>query len=241
VARILIATVAIALAALEYFVAPFGWAWPAHLGGHTHWSGDTEGRRIALIFDDGPSRYTGEVLDLLASANAKGTFFVMGRQAERFPEFIHRMAAEGHQVENHGYSFNAPRALGKLLYREIPLDQIARNQTLIEGLTGRAPVYFRPPGGQLGRPLLRAVRAHDLNVVYAAFPIPDPHQPAQPQLHAAVESLEPGAIVVLHDGDDHLPDSERPQETVDLLPELLAEIRRQELVPATLSELLPSR
>lgn len=238
--RIALGALVIAVAALEFFVAPFGWAWPSHLGGRTHWSGETEGRRIALTFDDGPSRYTEEVLDLLAAAEIKGTFFVMGRQAERFPDVIRRMAAEGHQIENHGFSFNAPRAVGALLYRDISPDQISHNQALIEHLTGRAPEYFRPPGGQLGRPLLRAVRAHNLDVVYGAFPIANPNQPAEPQLRAAISSLEAGAILVLHDGDDHAPDSERPQETIDLLPELLNEVRRQGLAPVTLTDLLTS-
>ena len=52
--------------------------------------------RIALTFDDGPDpRYTEQLLDGLKERGAKASFFVMGKQAEAYPELIIRMQEEG--------------------------------------------------------------------------------------------------------------------------------------------------
>src|SRR5688572_16068018 len=60
---------------------------------------------VALTFDDGPHPdHTPRVLDLLAAAGARATFFVVGERALRYPELVRRMAREGHAVGNHTFS-----------------------------------------------------------------------------------------------------------------------------------------
>ena len=67
---------------------------------------------VALTFDDGPNEpYTSEILDVLDSYNIKGTFFVVGKNVELYPETAKRMIAEGHVLGNHSYSHNANHAL----------------------------------------------------------------------------------------------------------------------------------
>jgi peptidoglycan/xylan/chitin deacetylase (PgdA/CDA1 family) len=56
---------------------------------------------VALTFDDGPNPRTGEVLDALREMNVRATFFVVGRQAHRYPEMLARIAREGHLLANH--------------------------------------------------------------------------------------------------------------------------------------------
>jgi peptidoglycan/xylan/chitin deacetylase (PgdA/CDA1 family) len=61
-------------------------------------------RTVALTFDDGPNPpRTEQILAILRDAGVKATFFVMGKWAERFPDTVRRMVAEGHLVGNHGY------------------------------------------------------------------------------------------------------------------------------------------
>ena len=56
-------------------------------------------RTIYLTFDDGPmAGITDWLLDLLASYNARATFFCLGRNAERYPELLERIRREGHAV-----------------------------------------------------------------------------------------------------------------------------------------------
>lgn len=62
-------------------------------------------REVALTFDDGPCEpYTGEILDILKGYNVKATFFMVGRNVDKFPETAKRVAAGGHEIGNHTYS-----------------------------------------------------------------------------------------------------------------------------------------
>src|SRR5262245_42795080 len=66
--------------------------------------GRTSSRCVYLTFDDGPHpEYTPGLLDRLAKADVRATFFVVGRMAERHPDVVRRMAAEGHLVANHSF------------------------------------------------------------------------------------------------------------------------------------------
>lgn len=61
-------------------------------------------KMIALTFDDGPSDYTQALLDGLKSKNAKATFFVLGKKAQKNAKTIKNIIADGHLLGNHTYS-----------------------------------------------------------------------------------------------------------------------------------------
>lgn len=63
---------------------------------------------IALTFDDGPSSYTPQLLDLLSEYKVRATFFVLGEASEANPQIIKRIRAEGHQVGSHTYALYLP-------------------------------------------------------------------------------------------------------------------------------------
>lgn len=64
-----------------------------------------DGKKTAyLTFDDGPSKVTPEVLDILKKNNVHATFFVIGNLAEKRSDLILREAQEGHRIDNHTYS-----------------------------------------------------------------------------------------------------------------------------------------
>jgi len=63
---------------------------------------ETDEKRVALTFDDGPHpRHTPELLDMLARKSIRATFFVVGRRVKQFPRVLERVAAEGHEIGNH--------------------------------------------------------------------------------------------------------------------------------------------
>lgn len=102
---------------------------------------------IALTFDDGPNPHTAEVLDALREMNVRATFFVVGRQARRYPEMLARITREGHLLANHSanharlntrYAAN-PRLLTDEI-REVH-DQIAPR------MAPGDKFYFRAPYG----------------------------------------------------------------------------------------------
>lgn len=65
--------------------------------------GSRSSPKIALTFDDGPSEHTRSLLELLHRHGVKATFFVTGVQAERHPDLLEALRADGHQIESHGY------------------------------------------------------------------------------------------------------------------------------------------
>ena len=67
-----------------------------------------ENKEVALTFDDGPSSYTGGILDTLKKYDAKATFFTLGNQISEFPLPMQRAVAEGHVVGNHTWDHQDP-------------------------------------------------------------------------------------------------------------------------------------
>lgn len=69
---------------------------------------NTDKKKVAfLTFDDGPSKYTPQILEILKNNNdMKATFFVLGTSAEAYPEYLKREVKEGHTIGNHTYSHN---------------------------------------------------------------------------------------------------------------------------------------
>lgn len=105
---------------------------------------DVDTPKIAITFDDGPHPYyTEQLLDGLKERGAKASFFVMGKQAEAYPELILRMQEEGHLIGNHTYSHIQ---LGKS-NRETFKAELVKTNELIQGITGEEPQYVRPPYG----------------------------------------------------------------------------------------------
>ncbi len=105
---------------------------------------DMDTPKIAITFDDGPHPYyTEQLLDGLKERGAKATFFVMGKQAEAYPELVLRMYEEGHLVGNHTYSHIQ---LGNN-NREIFKAELVRTNEVLLDITGEEPQYVRPPYG----------------------------------------------------------------------------------------------
>lgn len=227
----------------ELVSAPVEWMWPKPWGGNTNWGGPgrwngsegDEQKVIALTFDDGPSEYTERVLDILAKYEAPATFFVMGVQAEKYPELIKRMTLSKHEIGNHGYDFVAQ---ANKLYSSMDLGGIAKTQDIIGELSGFKPKFFRSPGGQMGRQYFYAIRENDLEVVNGILPMPHPKLSGDEQLAIAKTTITPGAVIILHDGDDGTPDSDRPQATIEMLGPLLEEVKAKGYRVVGLSRIL---
>ncbi len=64
----------------------------------------TETKKVYLTFDDGPSIYTDEILDILAENNVKATFFVIGREDESYWPYYQRIVDDGHTLGMHSYT-----------------------------------------------------------------------------------------------------------------------------------------
>jgi cellulose synthase/poly-beta-1,6-N-acetylglucosamine synthase-like glycosyltransferase/peptidoglycan/xylan/chitin deacetylase (PgdA/CDA1 family)/spore germination protein YaaH len=97
---------------------------------------------LALTFDDGPDdRYTPQILDELDSLGVPGTFFVIGRNVERYPNVVRRIFADGDEIGNH--TFTHPN-VALISRRRLELELNA-TQRAIQAAIGRSTTLFRVP------------------------------------------------------------------------------------------------
>ncbi|MBR7089777.1 MAG: polysaccharide deacetylase [Lachnospiraceae bacterium] len=106
---------------------------------------DSDGiHRVYLTFDDGPSIYTDDILDILAAYDVKATFFVVGRENTASYARYLRIIEEGHTLGMHSYShvysdiYASPESFAA---------DTERIRSLLEDVTGYSPVFYRFPGG----------------------------------------------------------------------------------------------
>jgi len=214
-----------------------GWAWLPHLlTPACVWRGPGDARRIALTFDDGPDpAWTPRVLDRLAAGGVRATFFVVGERAERAPDVVRRMAAEGHEVGNHSWSHRSLWLCGP----RATTDEIARAHERIAALAGTPPRHFRPPWGMVNAAMFGAVRRVGERCVFWSIQ-PEGRRPAAADRQVAyvLRRAQPGAIVDLHDAEG-TPGA--PARLLGALPALLDGLRERGYAFATVSELLAAR
>jgi peptidoglycan-N-acetylglucosamine deacetylase len=109
-------------------------------------SGPTHSRAVSLTFDDGPHPvHTPALLDRLAAEGIRATFFVLGRNAEKHPDIVRRMAAEGHDVGHHSFTHGEPASTSAATL----VAESLRTARLLGDLLGRRPRLFRPPHGKI--------------------------------------------------------------------------------------------
>lgn len=103
-----------------------------------------KGKKVYLTFDDGPSIYTDEILDILAEYNIKATFFVIGKSDENSKRLYKRIVEEGHTLGMHSYSH-----VYKKIYNSVEdFDKdFTKLWKLLYDTTGYKPTIFRFPGG----------------------------------------------------------------------------------------------
>lgn len=200
--------------------------------------GASTARRFALTFDDGPGPSTPAILDALAEADVRATFFVLGRQVERYPEVVARMVAEGHELGNHGFDH------GILVFRGAGhvQDQLRRTEDAVATAVGSDALspFFRAPHGFRSPVTSRAAARRGYRTVGWGTGVFDSAQPGSTVIaDRVVAALRPGEIILLHDADGWHPDASR-QQTADALPTICAQARDQRLEPSTLGGILES-
>jgi len=110
------------------------------------YKGNAHLKQVALTFDDGPDNYyTPKILDILRANGVTGTFFIVGKQAKRFPEMVKRIVGEKNAIGNH--SWDHPE-FWKLTNKQIT-QEIVSTQNEIQQITGHRTTLFRPPYGSV--------------------------------------------------------------------------------------------
>jgi chitin deacetylase len=187
----------------------------------------TDKKVIALTFDDGPSaNSTALLLEGLRKTDAKATFFLIGRQIEKYPDLAAAIVGMGHQVGNHSYSHKIMTYGLWSRYRR----EIEKTDALIRAAGYRSEISFRAPFGAKFLSLPYVLREYGkVDVLWDVNPRDYKEDVSADDIISKVIGMaKPGSIVLLH---------ERPKTAV-AIEKLVKRLREQGFELVTVDELI---
>lgn len=158
---------------------------------------------VWLTIDDGPDgEHTRAALDLLEAHSAAATFFFIGDRAARDPELVREVAARGHGIGNHTASHPA-RSFWRLGPQRLR-QEIEEGGSALAEILGKPPSVFRAPAGMRNpfvHPILRSLGLP--LIAWSARGFDGSWDDVDAIVARISARLEPGAIVLLHEGRTH--------------------------------------
>ena len=183
---------------------------------------------VALTIDDGPHyKTTPQMLAVLKEKKVKLTLFILGQNAAANPEILAAAVADGHEIATHAYSHNS---LAKMSKEEIG-EEFDKAEKVITAAAPK-PVLFRPPGGAYNDNVLAEARKRGYTTILWSIDPGDWRRPSVSQVvDGVMNKVEPGSIVLLHEGQYPLP-------TPEAIGIIIDKLREQGYEIVTVSELL---
>lgn len=171
------------------------------------------------------SEYLPSMLEVLASENARGTFFVVGKWGEKNEPLLREMARQGHELANHGHT-------DAVVYTQLTPDEMEKGlkevNNFIEAATGQTVKYFTPHKGEYNQLVLEVVSRVGMRTVLWTLDTVDWSNPGVEKMKQRVlTKLEAGSIILMHPTED----------TVTFLQEALPVIKGKGLTVVTMDEL----
>ena len=154
---------------------------------------------VALTFDDGPYMpYTEELLDILAKEKVPATFFVVGNNALRNPALLQKMRAEGHDIGLHTQAHvDLLNLSAEQVWREI-----SACKNIVAKITGYEAKLLRTPHGFRDWQVMSIAKSEGVTLVNWSVSSKDWLSPSSKDISdKTVSQVQPGAIILLHDGD----------------------------------------
>ncbi|MFA5928187.1 MAG: polysaccharide deacetylase family protein [Candidatus Margulisiibacteriota bacterium] len=199
------------------------------------WNGDRSKPQIALTFDDGPKpEFCLPILNILDQFGVKATFFIIGKEARWHPDLVYRIYESGHDLGNHTYSHYR---LDSLSREQMDVELKASNE-IIATITGKTPLYFRPPGGRFNKIVVNEVGKNDLQIINWSLNAGDytnaskyfnPTIKPNELADRIIKSCRNGDIILMHNGGGP---------TTEALPKIIMGLRQAGFEFVTVSQLL---
>jgi len=182
--------------------------------------------KIALTFDDGPHPdFTDRLVSALRRDNVKATFFIVGKQGMEYPMLIKELSMAGHEVEVHGFTHvNLTKISDDKIEKELSL-----TRAVIEDITGKKCLYFRPPGGNYDARVLKYAGAVGQGMVlWSVFPKDHDEGDSELIIQKVFAQASDGGVVLLHSG---------REPTLKALPVIIARLREMGFQFVTVEQL----
>lgn len=150
---------------------------------------------VALTFDDGPDgEKTEELLETLKENGARATFFVVGKQAEKYPKLLKKMVDYDCEIGNHTYSH--PN-LNSLSERDLN-NEINKTNKIVEHATdGYRPSLMRPPGNNCNNKVKNMLTQPI--IIWSIDTLDWKHRNTAKTIDAALNHVNDGSIILMHD------------------------------------------
>lgn len=187
---------------------------------------DPDQPMVALTFDDGPGKYTGELLDCLDANNSAATFFVVGQNVEAYADTIKRANELGCEIANHTWDhLNAANAGA-----EATAESVTRTSKAVKDIIGKGTALYRPCYGAYDSDILAKVGLPA--IMWSVDPLDWKTKNADSTYNTVINEVYDGAIVLMHD--IHQP-------TVEAAKRIIPELVNEGYQLVTVSELLEYR
>jgi len=176
---------------------------------------ETEHAVVALTFDDGPTKYTDDILEILDNYEAKATFFLIGSRLKRYAPYAKQLFDKGHSIGNHSYDHTHINAMSK----DRLIKSIAKSQLAFHNYVGVLPSFYRPPYGNITEVQEKILSKHFSHLIRWSI---DPRDWDRNKSDDAIiehilAKVTAGSIIVLHE----------KKRTVRLLPQLLEALHQR--------------
>ncbi len=199
--------------------------------------GPRDSTKIAITFDacptGKPDEYDEPVIDTLLRDKVPATLFLSGRWVEKNPDKAKFLASQP-QFEIADHSYYHPHMTEKPDDRD--LRELRRTQAIIKKITGKVPHYFRPPFGEVDERVVKLAASVGLTTIQydLASGDPDPNLSPQRIARVVIRDARGGDIIVFHMNRNGV-------HTAEVLPEIIAGLRRNGFELVTVGELLKQK
>lgn len=151
------------------------------------------GKAVAITYDDGPGKYTSQILDCLAKYDAKATFFVVGTNVNRYPDVLKRAVSMGMEIGNHTVSHPNLKNLSASGISA----EIINNAIYVENATGIRPTLVRPPYGSYTQATINT--ANQPFILWSIDTLDWKSRDASKVVNEALKNVKDGDIILMHD------------------------------------------
>lgn len=149
---------------------------------------------VALTFDDGPSKHTTRILNVLESTGSRATFFVLGSRVDSYKSQIKRIHNLGCEIGNHTYNHTT---LTTCTGAEIK-SELSSTDNKVKAITGTSPVLMRPPGGSYKNDTVKNNTAYPI-ILWSIDTRDWESRNANSVVASIKGSVRDGSIILMHD------------------------------------------
>lgn len=177
---------------------------------------------VAITFDDGPHpQNTKNILEILKQEEVKATFFLIGREVDKFPEFAKQYIEEWHEIGNHSFYH----------IHNVKFRDITKSAEAIKNKSGIRPYLFRPPYGKITPLLLLYLFLKKTTLVMWSVDSNDSNIKDAQELRSSMvkKEIKSGDIILFHEDYPH---------TVGALRGIIQDLKSKGFSFVTVSEIL---